>query len=444
MESHLAPGVVVLNKRYFSRDPLVTAQVGATSFTFSVLTVLRQENILSGLVLYSRNERLATIRCEVEEDWNGAVVVTMYFNFRMDKLQIATGLKKAFRLASSRQVKPSHPIIYYQTDTLLHYHPEGYRFFVTHHGPFASHFAQEYSLDLARLSFGGSQDKAANLYRQQQLGIQRLLQDNQGTVLAHSRLQQHILENTGLNKNRFKYLNPPIGVPPSSDPTLLPTAMQHFIHGADLLLLTAVARLDYFKNVELTIKSGLELLKTGGTPVRVLIVGDPDSDDSRRRALLEPVPAEQRAHFMVSPRLAKDQLYALFRAVRRNGVFICTSRYETLGITPLEAAAAGVVTLITETPNVEALAFMPVGCRVPREASCIASRVRAICREGITGWAEMVKRHVRPATSLEGFRGDLLAAWEGMSGAHTRESPAETEARSDRSLQNGERRTCCC
>ncbi|KAH8787806.1 hypothetical protein F5883DRAFT_623963 [Diaporthe sp. PMI_573] len=368
MDLQLAPGIVVLNKRYFSRDPLVAAQVGASSFTFSVLRVLLDYNILSGIVLYSRDEKLAT-------------------------------------------VKLPHPIVYYQTDTLLQYHPRGYRFCVTHHGPFASHFAQEFSPDLARLSFGGAQDKADILCEQQHLGIQRLLQDNQGTVLAHSRLQQRILESAGLNSTRFIYLHPPIGIPLCNDPTILPRSMQGFIRGADLLLFTAVARLDYFKNAELVVQSGLELLKMG-VSARTLVVGDPEGDSSRRAALLESVPADKRGHFMVCPRLAKDQLYALFTAAaRHNGVFLCPSRYETLGITPLEAAAAGVATLVTETPNVEALAFMPTGCSVPQDASCIAARVAAMSRDdGIPVWAERVRRHVRPATSLEGFRDDLLAA----------------------------------
>lgn len=438
MDSRLAPGVVVLNKRYFSRDPLVAAQVGASSFTFSVLRVLLDYNIMSGIVLYSRDEQLDTIRCEVEEDWNGVVVFTVYFNFRMSKSQVAASLNNAFRLASRAQ--DTRPIIYYQTDTLLQYHTQGYPFCVTHHGPFAAHFAQEFSPDLARLSFGGTQDKADILCEQQHLGVQRLLQDNQGTILAHSRLQQRILEDTGLSSIRFKYLHPPIGVPPCNDPNVLPEAMQDFIRGADLLLLTAVARLDYFKNVELTVQSGLELLKMS-IPVRTLVVGDPESDNSRRRALLESVPVEKRDSFMVAPRLAKDQLYALFAASRQNGVFLCTSRYETLGITPLEAAASGVATLVGETPNVEALAFMPVGCRVLQDASCIAARVETIYRDGIPGWAERVKRHVQPATSLEGFRNDLLTAWAEMSAASklntTGTHPADT--RGNQSLQSTNR-----
>ncbi|KAI3395006.1 hypothetical protein diail_1895 [Diaporthe ilicicola] len=438
MDPRLAPGIVVLNKRYFSRDTFVAAQVGASSFTFSVLRILLDCNILSGIVLYSRDEQLDIPRCEVEEDWDGVVVVTVYFNFRMSMLQMAASLKKVFRLASSKQDRLFYPIVYYQTDTLLQYHPQGYRFCVTHHGPFASHFAQQFSPDLARLSFGGAQDKADILCRQQELGVQRLLQDKQGTVLAHSKLQQRILENAGLNSARFKYLHPPIGVPPCNDPTILPRAMQSFISGADIVLFTTVARLDYFKNAELVFQSGLKLLEMG-VAVRTLVVGDPEGDNSRRKALLDAVPAKKRAHFMVAPRLAKDQLYALFAAARHNGIFLCPSRYETLGITPLEAAASGVVTLVTETPNVEALAFMPAGCRVPQDAACISARVQDMYRDGIAVWGEKVKRFVRPATSLEGFRHDLLTAWAEMSGASTLNTTLPADAQSKERLQDTER-----
>lgn len=437
MDPQLAPGIVVLNKRYFSRDNAAAAQVGASSFTFTVLRVLLDCNILSGIVLYRRDEQLTSVRCELEEDWDGVVVVTVYFNFRMNKAILAASLSKAFRIISSKQNKLSCPIVYYQTDTLLQYHPQGFRFCVTHHGPFASHFAKEFSQDLARLSFGGALDKVDILCQQQQLGIRRLIRDKQGTVLAHSRLQQRILEKAGLRSIRFIYLHPPIGVPPCNDPIILPKAIQDFIFGAELILFTAVARLDYFKNVELVVQSGLELLEMG-VAVRILVVGDPEDDNSRRRSLRESIPAEKRALFMVSPRLDKDQLYALFTATRRNGVFLCPSRYETLGITPLEAAASGVATLVTETPNVEALNFMPASCRVPQNALCIASRVLAIYCDGISVWAETVKRHVRAATSLEGFRHDLLTAWAKMSGTNILSTILPADTRGHQLLPNAE------
>lgn len=414
MNARLAPGIVVLNRKYFPRDALTAAQVGASAFTFSVLRILLESNVLTGVVLYSRDESLTEAHCEVEPHWNGVPVVTVMFNFRMRQSTVALALSRAFRRTLSHKRRHLSPIVYYQTDTLLQFHPEGYQFCVTHHGPFVSHFTQEFSPELAKLAFGGDSGKVDILDQQQRSGVDRLLDDGLGTVLAHSGLQQRVLQEEGLPASRFKSLRPPIGVPPVEDPSLLDQEMRDFIAGADILLFTAVARLDYFKNVDLLVQTGIELLNRGA-PARVLVVGDPEGDETRRQALLETVPQQHRQHFLILPRLPKDQLYALFAATRENGIFLCPSRYETLGITPLEAAASGVTTLMTETSNVEALAYLPQVCHVPAVPSKIASRVERVYLEGIENWAEMIRDHVRPRTSLDGFGADLLQAWADMS-----------------------------
>jgi glycosyltransferase involved in cell wall biosynthesis len=418
-----ALGIVVLNRKYFPRDALTAAQVGASAFTITVLRILLKANILSGVVLYSRDESLTEAHCEVEPQWNGVPVVTVFFNFRMRQSTVASALSAAFNHTLTRKRRHLSPIVYYQTDTLLQYHPEGYEFCVTHHGPFVSHFTHEFSPDLAELAFSGDAGKVNILYQQQRSGIDRLLDDSRGTVLAHSGLQQRVLEEEGLQSTRFKSLRPPIGVPPAEDPSLLEQEMRDFIAGADILLFTAVARLDYFKNVDLLVQTGVELLHRG-TPVRCLVVGDPEGDETRRQALLESVPQQYRQNFLILPRLPKDQLYALFTATRSNGIFLCPSRYETLGITPLEAAASGVTTLMTETSNVEALAYLPIACHVLNTPCEIAMRVQKVYQEGIENWAAMVKGYVQPRTSLEGFASDLLQAWAEMSRNMEPESPA--------------------
>ncbi|KAH8664354.1 hypothetical protein BX600DRAFT_512397 [Xylariales sp. PMI_506] len=417
MNTTFSPGIVVLNKKYFPRDALSAAQVGASSFSLSVLKVLHDARILCGLVLYKRDETLREPQCEVESNfWDGTSVVTVAFNFRMAADSIAAAFAEAFDYTMSRTCHPESPIVYYQTDTILQYHPAGFSFCVTHHGPFVSHFTDSFSAPLAQLAFGGDSGKVGILDQQQQSGIARLLEDPLGTVLAHSGLQQRILEKQGLDSSRFKRLRPPIGVPQwgSSAEQLLPADMLAFIAGAEVLLFTAVARLDYFKNVELMVAAGIELLDRG-VPVRVLAVGDPEGDESRRSALLASIPQGMERNFMVVPRLPKDHLYALFAAARANGVFLCPSRYETLGITPLEAAASGIATLMTESPNVEALAYIPERCRVPATVASIAARVQEVHSDGISSWAEMTKNHVRPATSLDGFGDDLLRGWAEMS-----------------------------
>ncbi|KAF7539209.1 hypothetical protein G7054_g2359 [Neopestalotiopsis clavispora] len=441
MERKYAPGIVVLNKRYFTRDALSAAQVGASAFTLSVLRVLIDAKILSGVVLYSRDESITAADFKIEDEWNGVPVVTVYFNFRMTQAIVAPVLAMAFNYTALQQPgRRCQPIVYYQTDTLLQYHPHGYQFCVTHHGPFVSHFTEQFSPELSRLAFGGDANKVDVLEQQQRSGIERLLEDKFGTVLAHSNLQRRVLENEGLSAGRFKYLRPPIGVPQLESPSILPEKMQQFIAGSEILLFTAVARLDYFKNVELLVQSGVQLLNKG-LPVRVLVVGDPEEDTARRTNLLNSVPADQRHNFLILPRLPKDHLYALFAATTQNGIFVCPSRYETLGITPLEAAASGVTTLMTETPNVEALDFMPMTCRVPQDAQSIAARVEKIYGDGIPMWAERVKNHVRPETSLDGFGADLLKAWAEMTMIRRRATAPNALSRQDRVGSWGDRVT---
>lgn len=436
MQSNLAPGIVVLNSKYFSRDTVTAAQVGASSFTFSVLRVLLDAHILSGIVLYSRNEDLNEAYCEIQDLWQGVLVVKVNFNFRMAQSTVASALSAAFDEISLHATKKGAALVYYQTDTLLQFHPHGYQYCVTHHGPFVSHFSEQFTPALARVAFGGDSGKVEILDQQQRSGIRRLLQDSRGTVLAHSGLQQRILEEEGLSTARFKSVRPPIGVPLPQSPNILSQQMQEFIAASEVLLYTAVARLDYFKNAELLLASGLELMKQG-LPVRVLIVGDAQDDQDRRQVLLNSVPRIHRHNFLILPRLPKDHLYALFAATRRNGIFLCPSRYETLGITPLEAAASGVTTLMTETPNVEALAFMPLVCRVGQDKASIASRVELIYQDGIDKWAEMIVNHVRPRTSLEGFGKDLLQAWAEMTASRLPQKATAAQSRKDLLRQMG-------
>ncbi|EEU34920.1 uncharacterized protein NECHADRAFT_39691 [Fusarium vanettenii 77-13-4] len=308
----------------------------------------------------------------------------------------------------------SAPIVYYQTDTLLPYHPTGSTFCVTHHGPLVSHFVGQFSLKAAQLAFGGDPEKVTVLFRQQTQGHRRLLMDKRGTVLVHSRLQQQILEHEGLDPSRFQVLRPPIGVPRCRERVDLSQQIKEFVESSSILLFTAVARLDYFKNVDLLVETCLILIARG-QPARLLVVGDPENNSTRRQALLASVPADKRNNFLVLPRLPKDHLYTLFALVRLKAIFLCPSRYETLGITPLEAAACGVTTFITETPNIGALAFLPPRCRVGSDAKSLASSVEDAYEDGIQKSSAMIETYVRKRTSFEGFRQDLLHAWAKMS-----------------------------
>ncbi|KAF5026591.1 hypothetical protein F66182_1317 [Fusarium sp. NRRL 66182] len=428
MELTLAPGIVVLNRKYFPATERSASPVGSTSFALSVLKALYEVDVLSGIVLYCRDENLVRARYDVGDEWNGIPIVTVHFHFRMSHNSIASILKDAFIWSLQKENQPMAPIIYYQTDTLIAYHPQGLKFCVTHHGPLVAHFVGQFSIEAARLAFGGEPDKVETLLHQQSRGIRRLLLDHEGTVLVHSKLQRRILENYGVESGRFRSLRPPIGVPKSLKHPILSRQLQDFIQGSQCLVFTAVARLDYFKNVDLLVESCLLLLSRGKS-TRLLVIGDPEEDSSHRQALLASVPADKRDNFLILPSFAKDHLYALFTIIRSKGIFICTSRYETLGITPLEAAACGVTTFIADRPNIEALSFLPPKFHIDPDPESIASSVERTYNEGLQGHSETVKEYVRSRTSLEGFCGDLLHAWVDMSRNYTLDQPAFTKCK---------------
>ena len=98
--------------------------------------------------------------------------------------------------------------------------------------------------------------------------------------------------------------------------------------------------------------------------------------DDRRIALLHGVPAEFQHRF---------QIMAFFKAARGKGIFVCPSRFETLGITPLEAALSGVTTLISDAREVEASQYYPARNRFRANIVDIADVAEGLIDRGISG-----------------------------------------------------------
>ncbi|BBX97177.1 glycosyltransferase family protein [Mycobacterium lacus] len=102
--------------------------------------------------------------------------------------------------------------------------------------------------------------------------------------MQHSQLQRDYLLRNGIDSARIRPVRPPISVPATAE-SRLPKPLFRFIAGAEILVFTAAARLDYFKNVELLIDTGIHALEKN-IPVRVLIVGGNEYDDARQAYLL--------------------------------------------------------------------------------------------------------------------------------------------------------------
>ena len=115
------------------------------------------------------------------------------------------------------------------------------------------------------------------------------------------------------------------------------------------------------------------------------MAGDDDMQDDRRIALLHGVPAELQYRFQIMPKFTKTELYGFFETARGKGIFVCPSRFETLGITPVEAALSGVTTLISDAREVEASQYFPAENRFRANIVDIADVVEGLIGRGISG-----------------------------------------------------------
>lgn len=134
--------------------------------------------------------------------------------------------------------------------------------------------------------------------------------------------------------------------------------ISHFLktNKDEILLFTAVARLDYFKNIELLINTSINLLEKG-IPTKTLILGDAENYTPRRDILYSMIPQEYRKYFLISHKIPHAKLFSIFNVIKKRAIFVCTSRYETLGITPLEAALNGIYTIVPDLSSVEASTY---------------------------------------------------------------------------------------
>ncbi|KUJ12001.1 uncharacterized protein LY89DRAFT_699975 [Mollisia scopiformis] len=408
----LLPGIIILNQRYFPDSEFSAAKVGATSFAFSAMSVLQEARLFAGMILYKRDESITTPRLLTHMK-SSIPCVTLFFNFLMDWMSIRDALNEATEsLTFASYGTKIKAILYHQTDTLLAYNPEWLPSCVTHHGPFCDDFANHFSTEEAAIAFG-SCEKAQHLKTFQRIGLRHLRSAKNMFVLQHSSVQRNYLLRHNVEASRIQKLSPPINI--ESLPRL-PLASTHpkiveFMHAKpSLLLFTAVARIDFFKNIELFVDASVELVGRGRA-VRVLIAGDDEADNSRRQELTDRVPSGIRSEFMVIPKLSKDCLYSLFDQVADKGVFVCTSRYETLGITPLEASLSGVPTVIANSLNVEASTYYPEEYRFENSITALAGLVEAFLDSGMKGRGCYLRKRIEEHISHDKFRKSMMEAW---------------------------------
>lgn len=347
-----------MNYKYFPDSTDEAPKNGDTAFVMSVIRILKENNAFCGMMLYIKDENAhnPTIKYEVRND-NSCCTIT--FKAKIDKSLLRDAILAGSKNLAIKIGSTLAPMLYYQDERLLASHPDELPLCITHHGPFYHDFISHFPKD-ALSAFGGEEQslqKAEDLRILQEIGMEQLFSQRNAFVLKLSNIQGRHLERLGFNSGKIFPLSPPIhsmlneGHAEAARCLDLnehtPPAGQHF-------LFTAVARLSYFKAIEVLIDAAVLLLSRGLT-ITILIAGGDDSEvhAATRVRLLQQIPSRFRANFKIIPKLTKSKLYRLFASedVRKSGVFVCSSRYETLGITPLEAALSSITTVIQDEEN---------------------------------------------------------------------------------------------
>ncbi|RDY30411.1 glycosyltransferase [Lachnotalea glycerini] len=260
----------------------------------------------------------------------------------------------------------------------------------------------------------GSKDKCEHLLREQENGICILKSKNNVYVLQHSKLQRKYLIDKGVKEEIIKEINPPIICKNISNAKLNQDLKEFlFLNKNSIILCSNVARIDYFKNIDLLISSSLKLLQEG-VPIKVVITGGTKLDFKKRQDLRNLIPTQLRTKFLIIEKLHQDELHLLFNIIKSRSIFVCTSRYETLGITPLEAGVSGVCTIVPKLDSVEVSRYFPDKYKYEYNVISLTNKIYNLYRSEAYS-KKQTDRYLSKQISDKLFKKSFINSWEYIS-----------------------------
>lgn len=414
-QNKIVKTIIVINKKYMQKDKNEGFPVGATSFSLHMKNFIKINNGYIGCLYYEREDDISTPFL-YEESYGSDFSLCMKFNYSMPTYMLTETLRNAFHIFTERPDAPSDKfLVYYQTDTLLSFHPVDIPYCVTHHGPFIEDFAHHYSYKEAGYAFG-RKDKVNHLLTQQNKGVS-VLKNGNGFAILHSSIQNNYLSNKGIPQEKCLKIRPPVNLPihTISDKINIPIIHKFMrnITENDIILLTAVARLDYFKNIEMFLQASVKLSETNQR-IKILNIGDNQDYDKRRENMHNMIPLAIKDRCIIHPKLSPTELSLVFTTLKKKGIFVCTSRYETHGITPLEAALSGIYTLMPALDSVEASLYFKDDDRFYYDTTELVIKLNSIVKLEVYNNTTQQK-YIESIFSISNFSHSVYNAWNAMS-----------------------------
>lgn len=403
-------GVIVLNKKYCVLTKDKSCPVGASSFVLEIIKTLIDSDLLLGLILYQRDEELESVYLHSISDL-GLPVMEINYNSRIKSLHMQNAIIDS--VESLRRESGDYACdvaLYYQTDVLLLFHPPNFAGIVTHHAPFVEHYKKCYGNKITYDSFG---NKSKVLYLQN--AQQAALEIKNLFNIEHSLIQKNILKDAGIAPDSIFLIPPPIHVPEKLYGDL-PASLSSFIEEG-FIVTTAVARLDDFKRIDLLIDACIFVLKLR-LRIKIVIIGGENIDSPEAAKLKNRIPESFRKYFLFHPRLNQNLLYKYFRFLNKKGLFVCTSRYETCGITPLEAAVSGLTTIIVnDRKSVEAARYFPKEYRFNPNKISLAEKIIFFCFK-----KNILKPNLNHNFNVASFRESFMEIWDHIYASYKEQS----------------------
>ena len=375
--------VIVCNKHFIPDYENAEYIYGVVQHVLHLSKLFVGANFRVSFVLYHRDDSLTSpyvYRTTILDRYPAAV---LRYNINMPASNVTHGMYDAIMAASSagKDWRATRlPLIYIQTDALLPFVPTGFKVIITHHSPFVDAVCSSLDEASARRAFEWDHPKMDFLREMQRRSIPILRQRPDVRCLEISNLQEQFLLKSSIPPGKMYRLPPPIGgfTHKVAPPPELMKVLQAPRDGSKLTVMTAVSRLDFFKNVDLFVDACIASMEREIVGNAIIIGGD--ADDVERTRLEHRVPSLLKPRFSFVKRLSRAAIVGnVFPALARSGgVFVCTSRYDLVPYTVLEASRCRLCTLIPDTGLVGASEYIPPKYQFDPDVASLVSLLHSL------------------------------------------------------------------
>lgn len=411
----IPPTIIVLNARFVPSTRSAPYLYGVVQHAIRTADVLAKLEVPVGFLLYERQPgtELPELREHAVLDYPAIVV---RFDFGIAHPAMATAFRAAVemlekrRRSSVRDRRGSQ--LYFQTSAVLPFAPRACAIAVTHHAPFVDQVTAAIGPHAARAAFDWDHPKADHLARTQAAGIEFVASHSDVRCLEISPIQERYLAAHRIDDRRIRALAQPLEDDATTDGRHSDVARAaEILPENGFVALTAVSRFDGFKRVELFVEGAAQAVAARAVEHVVVIGGEPV--DERRESLMSMIPISIRPAFTFLPRVPHSLLVrGLFPSLAGRGVFVCSSRFDLVPYTVLEAARVGLCTIVPDIDTVGSSAYLPPNYRYAPTSSDLTALLSRLARDGRTLRAfasvgESIARGTSDEAFLETFAGSV-------------------------------------